>query len=95
MTSEEAMNTFIRKNLRSTKHPCGTCKMGSTEDAVVDHQGRVLGIESLRVVDASIMPEITSGNTNAPTLMLAEKIADMIVGNTPLPPVRGELNSGR
>jgi choline dehydrogenase len=75
---ESQTNEFIRKHLRSTKHPCGTCRMGNDNLAVVDGQGRVYGTEKLRVVDASIMPSITSGNINAPTMMIAEKIADMI-----------------
>jgi choline dehydrogenase len=80
ITDVSGLNQFIKDTLRSTKHPCGTCKMGQDEYAVVNDAASVHGIERLRVVDASIMPRITSGNTNAPTIMIAEKIADQILG---------------
>ena len=70
---------WARNNSASIYHPTGTCKMGSGPEAVVDHQLRVHGISGLRVADCSIMPEIVSGNTNAPAIMIGEKISDLIL----------------
>jgi choline dehydrogenase len=77
-SSDEAILRHIQKSVETVYHPVGTCKMGRDEMAVVDDQLRVHHIENLRVVDASIMPTIVSGNTNAPVYMIAEKAADMI-----------------
>ncbi|HWW32118.1 MAG TPA: choline dehydrogenase [Steroidobacteraceae bacterium] len=86
--SDAEIDAFIRAKAESAFHPCGTCRMGRASDplAVVDAQSRVLGTQALRVVDSSIMPSITTGNLNAPTIMLAEKAADHIRGRTLLPP---------
>ena len=84
--SDAEIDQLIRETAESAYHPCGTCKMGVDPMAVVDPECRVHGIEGLRVVDSSIMPSITSGNLNAPTMMIAEKAADMILGRAPLAP---------
>ncbi|MFZ3185062.1 MAG: choline dehydrogenase [Pseudomonas sp.] len=85
LQSDAQLDQFIREHAETAFHPSCSCKMGSDAMAVVDGQGRVHGLEGLRVVDASIMPLITTGNLNAPTIMLAEKIADQIRGRAPLP----------
>jgi choline dehydrogenase len=86
--SDEQIDEFIRAHIETAYHPSGTCRMGATNDprAVVDPEGRVIGTQALRVVDSSIMPSITTGNLNAPTIMLAEKLADAILAKEPLPP---------
>ena len=78
--SEDAMRTHIRKMTQTLYHPSGTCAIGS----VVDTELRVQGLEGLRVVDASVMPSVTRGNTNAPTIAIAERASDLIRGRTPL-----------
>lgn len=83
--SDEALDAFVREHGETAYHPCGSCRMGDDEMAVVDGQGRVHGMEGLRVVDASLMPVIVTGNLNATTIMMAEKIADRIRGREPLP----------
>ncbi len=88
--TDEHIDAFIRQHCESAYHPCGTCKMGADAMAVVDPQCRVIGIEALRVADSSIMPQVTNGNLNAPTLMIGEKAADHILGRQPLPPSNQE-----
>ncbi|MDA9008779.1 choline dehydrogenase [Alphaproteobacteria bacterium] len=85
--SDDELDGFVREHAESAFHPSGTCKMGAVTDpmAVVDPECRVIGLENLRVVDVSILPQITNGNLNGPTLMLAEKACDHILGKDPLP----------
>ena len=79
--SDADLAAFIRAKAESVYHPIGTCRMGSDGAAVVDPQLRVRGVEGLRVVDASVMPALIGGNTNAPTIMIAERAADLIRAN--------------
>ena len=83
--SDAELDAFVREHAETAFHPSCSCKMGEDDMAVVDGQGRVHGMEGLRVVDASIMPLIITGNLNATTIMIAEKIADRIRGRQPLP----------
>ncbi|MFG1175556.1 choline dehydrogenase [Erwiniaceae bacterium CAU 1747] len=83
--TDEELDEFVRNHGETAYHPCGTCKMGNDDMAVVDGEGRVHGLSGLRVVDASIMPLIITGNLNATTIMIGEKIADRIRGRAPLP----------
>jgi choline dehydrogenase len=80
--SDDEIDAFVRQKSDSAYHPSCTCKMGVDDMSVVDAETRVHGLEALRIVDASIMPDIVSGNLNAPTIMMAEKAADMILGHT-------------
>ncbi|MEM7190547.1 MAG: choline dehydrogenase [Pseudomonadota bacterium] len=82
--SDEEIMAAIRQGLDTDYHPCGTCRMGGDDDAVVDGEMRVRGLEGLRVVDASVMPRITSANLNAPTQMIAARAADFILGQPQL-----------
>ncbi|WP_084861344.1 choline dehydrogenase [Salibaculum halophilum] len=85
--TDAALDAAIREHAESAYHPCGTCRMGRADDAeaVVDPQGRVIGVEGLRVADSSIFPRIPNGNLNAPSIMVGEKIADHVLGRR-LPP---------
>ncbi len=85
--SDAELDDYIREHVESAFHPCGTCRMGRADDprSVVDPECRVIGLDSLRVVDSSIFPRVTNGNLNAPTLMAGEKASDMILGRQPLP----------
>lgn len=83
--TDAEIDAFVREHGETAYHPCGTCAMGYDDMAVVDAEARVHGLQGLRVIDASIMPEIITGNLNAPTIMIAEKLADAIRGRVPLP----------
>ncbi len=85
--SDEQLNDFIRDNVESAYHPCGTCKMGDKSDlmSVVDPETRVIGVDKLRVADSSIFPQITNGNLNGPSIMVGEKASDHILGKKLLP----------
>ena len=82
LSSDAAIDAWIRRTAETIYHPVGTCRMGAAGDsmAVVDDELRVVGIEGLRVIDASVMPTLVGGNTNAPTIMIAEKAADLLLG---------------
>ncbi|HQT86029.1 MAG: choline dehydrogenase [Acidiphilium sp. 37-64-53] len=88
VVSDAEIDAYISKSVESAYHPCGTCKMGAVDDpmAVVAPDTRVIGVEGLRVADSSIMPRVTTGNLNAPTIMIGEKAADHIRGVALLPP---------
>ena len=83
--SDDEIDAYIRQTANTVFHPAGTCRMGVDEQSVVDTQLRVRGSQNLRVVDASVMPDLVGGNINAPVLMIADKASDMILGNDQLP----------
>ena len=87
--SDQEIDQWVRRNVESAYHPCGTCRMGPADDpvSVVDTECRVIGLNGLRVVDASVFPTLPNGNINAPTIMVAEKAADIILGEPALPPL--------
>jgi choline dehydrogenase len=78
--SDDEIDAFVRQTMESTYHPCGTCRMGEDAMAAVDSELRVRGLDGLRVVDSSVFPSEPNANLNAPTIMLAERAADMIRG---------------
>ena len=86
VTSDEAIDEWVKQNVESAYHPSCGCKMGSDDDpmAVLDEECRVRGVANLRVVDSSVFPTIPNGNLNAPTIMVAERASDLILGKTPL-----------
>ncbi|WP_458369809.1 GMC family oxidoreductase [Pseudomonas fluorescens] len=91
--SDEQLFEYACANAKTDHHPAGTCRMGNGEDAVVSTELKVHGIDRLRVVDASIMPRLNSSNTNAPTIMIAEKAADLILGKAPQSEEKSHENS--
>jgi choline dehydrogenase-like flavoprotein len=98
LTTDDEILDWVKQAAETTYHPVGTCKMGSDPLAVVDTQLRVDGIAGLRVADASIMPTLTSGNTNAPSIMIGEKAADMVqcrnlTQQVPFPPLNSPKDS--
>ena len=86
LSTDEQLAEYAYRSCKTDHHPAGTCAMGSGPDAVVTPDLRVRGLLGIRVVDASVMPFVPSSNTNAPTIMVAEKASDLILGKTPLAP---------
>ena len=86
LNSDAEIDDFIRSTGITVHHPAGTCRMGADQDSVVDPELRVRGVAGLRVVDASVFPDLVGGNINGPVIMIAEKAADMIRGLPALAP---------
>ncbi|KWI54689.1 choline dehydrogenase [Burkholderia pseudomultivorans] len=84
--TDDEIDAFVRANMESTMHPCGSCRMGEDDMAVVDSELRVRGVQGLRVIDSSVFPTEPNGNLNAPTIMLAERAADLVRGRRTLAP---------
>ncbi len=89
--TDEEIDAFVRANMESTMHPCGSCRMGEDEMAVVDSELRVRGIQGLRVIDSSVFPTEPNGNLNAPTIMLAERASDLVRGRRMLEPAEVDV----
>ena len=94
IVSDADLEAYIRRNVQTDYHPVGACKMGSDSLAVVDNQLKVRGVEGLRVADSSIMPSIISGNTNAPTIVIGAKAADLIRNGRHAAPTGASLAAG-
>ena len=92
VTSDEAVRDYVRRTAITYHHQAGTCKMGTDAQAVVDPQLRVQGLDGLRVADASVMPTVTTGNTNAPSIMIGERAADFLGGDRPARAGRADLS---
>jgi choline dehydrogenase len=92
--SDDEIDDWVARTAETAYHPCGTCRMGTDAQAVVAPDGKVHGVGGLRVVDSSIMPSVTNGNLNAPTIMIGEKLADAILGNDPLAPSNAPFDAG-
>ena len=88
LKTDKELAEYANRSAKTDQHPVGTCAMGNGPDAVVTPDLKLRGIESLRIVDASVMPFVPSCNTNAPTIMVAEKASDFILGKPPLPPAQ-------
>ena len=86
LITDDELAGYAYRSCKTDHHPAGTCTMGSGPDAVVTPDLRLHGILGIRVVDASVMPFVPSSNTNAPTIMIAEKASDLILGKAPLAP---------